>query len=133
MQSWQVGGDFDPQLGMVLEQGPKSWPQQLVRHEVDGGNRNLKCLYNQGSLMAYTGFIPVTIQEDSEAADIPSMREMPDVGYSNYLDGGLFFTDHHDVLRAVHGGYPIATTSRQVDLLVEYLEGIKSRMVSAGS
>lgn len=80
----------------------------------------------------YTGYTPVTVPADSEAADIPSMREMPDDGYTNYLDGGLFFTDHHDVLRAIHGEYPIAATPRQIDLLISYLLTVKDRMVAAG-
>lgn len=80
----------------------------------------------------YTGYIPVTVPADSEAADIPSMREMPDDGYSNYLDGGLFFTDHHEVLRAIHGEYPIATTPRQIDLLIAHLSAVKARMVEVG-
>lgn len=80
----------------------------------------------------YTGFTPVKVPAGSEAADIPTMREMPDVGYTNYLDGGVFFTDHHDVLRVVHGDYPIATTPHQVELLIGYLEGVMSRMIASG-
>jgi hypothetical protein len=78
--------------------------------------------------MAYTGFIPVVVTNDSVAADIPTMQQMPDAGYASYLDGGLFFVDHHDVLRSCFGDYPIAATPRQVDLLIEYLQEIKGRM-----
>jgi len=73
----------------------------------------------------------VTTDEYDEAFTIPAMREMPDDGYANYIDGDLFWIDHHDILRATIGQYPIATTPRQVDILVEYLHRIRRQMVDA--
>lgn len=76
--------------------------------------------------------VKALIPDDAEAADIDEMERMPDHGYVNWIEGGLFFTDHHDILRAVHGEYPIATTSAQAGRLIEYLEGVKARMEAAG-
>lgn len=70
----------------------------------------------------------VTIEIGEDVADIPTMREMPNDGYSNYVSADLFFVDHHDVLRAVHGEYPIATTAHQVEVLINYLQTVASRM-----
>lgn len=70
----------------------------------------------------------VTIDADVNAVDIPSMYKMPASEYTAYVDGGLFFLDHHEVLRAVLGEYPIATTVDQVELLIGYLNGIAERM-----
>lgn len=39
--------------------------------------------------------INVTIDTDANAVDIPSMHKMPINEYASYVDGGLFFVDHH--------------------------------------
>ncbi len=70
----------------------------------------------------------VTIDAEANAVDIPSMHKMSPSEYSSYVDSGLFLFDHHEVLRAVHGGYPIATTAEQVALLIAYLERIAEKM-----
>ena len=70
----------------------------------------------------------VNLGPDEEAEDNQGMRSIPDNGYANWIDGELFFLDHHQNLRAVHGEYPIATTSAQVRKLIEYLETIEARM-----
>lgn len=81
--------------------------------------------------MSYTGWMQVKVAKDSAAADIPTMREMGTGGYSAYVEGGLFYVDSHDVLRAVHGDYPLATTSEQIDVLIGYLEDVRARMAAA--
>ena len=70
----------------------------------------------------------VTIDTEANAVDIPSMYKMPPNEYSSYVDGGLFFVDHHEILRAVLGDYPIATTVDQVELLIGYLKGVAEKM-----
>jgi len=70
----------------------------------------------------------VTIDTDANAVDIPSMHKMPLEEYASYVDGGLFFVDHHEVLRAVLGEYPIATTSKQVEHLISYLHVVAEKM-----
>lgn len=72
--------------------------------------------------------LTVKVDSDAEAIDIPSMQKMPAEEYASYLEGGLFLLDHHEVLRAVHGGYPIATTSAQVEHLITYLREVAHRM-----
>ena len=70
----------------------------------------------------------VTIDTEANAVDIPAMYKMSPSEYSSYVDGGLFFFDHHEILRAVLGDYPIATTPEKVSLLIGYLEGIAEKM-----
>lgn len=75
--------------------------------------------------------LDVTIEYGANAIDIPTMRDLTDAEYASYIDGDLFFVDHHDVLRAVLGEYPIATTSAQVEHLITYLQGVAQRMRNA--
>jgi hypothetical protein len=70
----------------------------------------------------------VTIDTEANAVDIPTMHKMPLDEYASYVDGGLFFVDHHGVLRAVLGEYPIATTSTQVEHLISYLQVAAEKM-----
>lgn len=75
--------------------------------------------------------LDVTIEYGANAIDIPTMRDITNTEYASYIDGDLFFVDHHDVLRAVLGEYPIATTSAQVEHLITYLQGVAQRMRNA--
>lgn len=70
----------------------------------------------------------VTLDPDATVVDIPTMFKMPLDEYAAYLDGGLFRLDHHEILRAALGEYPIATTSAQVEHLITYLQGVSDRM-----
>lgn len=72
--------------------------------------------------------LQVTVDYDANAADIPTMREMPIDGYASYIAHDLFFVDHHDILRAVLGEYPIATSPEQVDELIRYLKKVSAKM-----
>lgn len=73
----------------------------------------------------------ITTLGNDEVEDIPGMRAMPDEGYANYIKQDLFFVDHHEILRSSVGEYPIATSSRQVDLLIEHLKVVRQRMKEA--
>jgi hypothetical protein len=72
--------------------------------------------------------IKVKVDKDDEAIDIPSMREMSDSEYVSYIASDVFFVDHHDILRATFGEYPIATSARQVEFLISHLQKIAARM-----
>ena len=72
--------------------------------------------------------LDVTIEYGANAIDIPTMRGISNTEYASYIDGDLFWVDHHDILRAVLGEYPIATTSAQVEQLISYLQGVAQRM-----
>jgi len=73
----------------------------------------------------------ITETDTEHLVDIPTMRAMHADDYFEYVSSGLFFVDHHDILRDSVIEYPIATTSRQVELLIKYLEGVKRRMQEA--
>jgi hypothetical protein len=75
--------------------------------------------------------INVTVDTEDNAIDIPTMYKLPADQYATYVDGGLFRVDHHDVLRAVLGEYPIATTPEQVKQLIGYLQGVAEKMQAA--
>ena len=67
-----------------------------------------------------------------DVIDIPTMGELSRTQYVEYIENNLFWVDHHDVLRATHGEYPIATSPQQIDDLVEYLKSVAQRMRAAG-
>jgi len=75
--------------------------------------------------------IKINLDANAEAEDIQGMQEMPADGYANWINGELFFVDHHDILRSAHGEYPIATTSAQVQMLIAYLRKVEARMKEA--
>jgi hypothetical protein len=61
-------------------------------------------------------------KEDVEAVDIPTMADMSPADYETYLRNGLFFVDHHDVLRSIPAGYPLAVTKQQYTALMAHLK-----------
>ncbi len=72
-----------------------------------------------------------TIMKESieiEVVDIPTMSEMSDNDYKEYLETNLLFTDHHGVLRSTQGEYPIACSKSQLQALISYLESVKGKM-----
>ena len=63
-----------------------------------------------------------------QAIDIPGMQSMTPQEYRSHLKQfGLFYFDHHDVLRSSVAGYPLATSKEQLEILVEVLESLKDR------
>jgi len=75
--------------------------------------------------------LDVKIEYGANAIDIPTMRDISNTEYASYIDGDLFYVDHHDILRAVLGDYPIATSAAQVEYLITYLQGVAQRMRDA--
>ncbi|MGV6394524.1 hypothetical protein ACTUVN_004488 [Pseudomonas caspiana] len=70
----------------------------------------------------------ITIDIGVDVADIPAMRSMSGPEYTGYLEHSLFWTDHHEVLRATHGEYPIATNPEQVERLITWLKEVADEM-----
>ncbi len=70
--------------------------------------------------------------KEIECVDIPTMSRMSDDKYLEFLRqgelGGLMYVDHHDVLRSYVADYPLATSREQVDILMEYLQTLRSKM-----
>ena len=70
---------------------------------------------------------------DVEAVDIPTMYELSDEGYREFVsDGGLVYVDQNEVLRSAAAGYPLAITLEQFDILIEELQRLRPRMVPRG-
>lgn len=67
--------------------------------------------------------------ETITSVDIPTMFKMSDDEYINYVkQDNLLYVDHHDVLRSGKTGRPFATTAKQMDLLIEFLQFQRSKM-----
>lgn len=75
---------------------------------------------------------PFYIEVDAKirTMDIPSMSALSDDEYRNIIDGEMFWVDHHDILKVETSGQPIATSIEQLNILIEELEKMKTRMVS---
>ena len=72
----------------------------------------------------------ITSTVEIETVDIPTMTQLSDAEYRKFVqEDGLVFVDHHDVLRSSAAGYPLATTLEQIDILVEELQKLRSKMV----
>jgi hypothetical protein len=66
--------------------------------------------------------------QDVEAVDIQTMAAMSLSDYNKYLRDGLFFIDHHDVLRSAPAQYPLAVTKEQYKALMAYLTALEPRI-----
>jgi len=74
----------------------------------------------------------ITIDIGTDVVDIPTMQSMSAAEYSTYIENSLLWVDHHDVLRATHGDYSIATSSEQVELLINHLKVVADTLRRAG-
>ncbi|MCY1447948.1 hypothetical protein D9M71_645920 [compost metagenome] len=74
----------------------------------------------------------ITIDIGTDVVDIPTMQSMSAAEYSSYIENSLLWVDHHDVLRATHGDYSIATSSEQVELLINHLKVVAHALRRAG-
>lgn len=72
--------------------------------------------------------VVMNIEIGEDAVCIDEMRAMSIPDYRDYIEDKLLFVDHHDVLRATLGEYPIATSREQVDALIDHLQSVKARM-----
>jgi hypothetical protein len=64
-----------------------------------------------------------------EVVDIPTMNGMSNEQYREFIrNDGLILVDHHDVLRSSIAGYPLATTREQLDILIQELQALRSKM-----
>lgn len=64
-----------------------------------------------------------------QSVDIPTMSKMSEDEYVDYIkQDNLLYVDHHDVLRSGKTGRPFATTGAQLDLFIEYLQYLRSKM-----
>lgn len=64
-----------------------------------------------------------------EAVDIPTMARMSDDEYQKLIEtNGLFWIDHHDILRSAVAEHPLATRQSQLDILIRALQRCRERM-----
>jgi hypothetical protein len=64
--------------------------------------------------------VPTSKQEVS-AVDIHTMGDLSAEDYNRYIRENLIYVDHHDILRSMAAGYPLAVTKAQMQTLMEYL------------
>ena len=65
---------------------------------------------------------------DVRSIDIPTLFQLSDVQYREYVRQHLHFIDHHDVLRSEPAGYGLATTREQLDILISELAALRSEI-----
>jgi hypothetical protein len=63
------------------------------------------------------------------SVDPTTMSKMTQDEYLEYLEDGLIYVDHHDVLRSMPAGYPLATTKAQLALLIAYLRELEPKVI----
>ena len=69
------------------------------------------------------------IEDGVEVYDIPTMYEMSDGDYIKFIQNeGVFYLDHHGILRCGISGRPLATTLEQIDILLEELGKCRAMM-----
>jgi hypothetical protein len=66
--------------------------------------------------------------QEVRAVDIQTMYKMRPEEYREYLEGGLIYVDHHDILRSMAAGYPLATTKAQFAALMSYLRELEPQI-----
>lgn len=69
-----------------------------------------------------------TTKTDVTSIEIPTMSELSDDDYLEYVRNGLLFVDHHDVLRAEPAGFGLATTREQLDMLISELTALRAEI-----
>lgn len=67
--------------------------------------------------------------QEVRAVDIQTMYKMSPGEYREYLEHGLMYVDHHDILRSMAAGYPLATTKAQFSALMSYLRELEPKVV----
>jgi hypothetical protein len=60
-------------------------------------------------------------KQDVSAVDIQTMESMSSQDYDEYIRNYLVYVDHHDILRSMAAGYPLAVTKSQAQALMAYL------------
>lgn len=66
-----------------------------------------------------------------ESVDIRGMHLMTPEEYRYYVSNDMLLVDHHDILRSHIAGYPIATNKEQLDILIEVLNELRSKLEDA--
>jgi hypothetical protein len=63
-----------------------------------------------------------------EAVDMVTMSAMSPKDYEDYLADGLLEVDHHSVLRSTAAGYPLATSKKQLRVLIDRLKALEPNL-----
>ncbi|HHG3267716.1 hypothetical protein [Vibrio parahaemolyticus] len=72
----------------------------------------------------------VELNTTIRAMDIHSMSDLDDESYREMVTAQLFYVDPHENLRDAVTDHPIATSLEQLDILIEELGNMRSRMIS---
>lgn len=60
--------------------------------------------------------------------DNESLRNMTNEEFSNFIEDGILFVNHHEVLCTVQNADVIACTQEHIDCLINYLTNIKPKL-----
>jgi hypothetical protein len=67
-----------------------------------------------------------------EAVDIVTMSAMSPKDYEDYLADGLLEVDRSGVLRSTPAGYPLATSKKQLRVLIDRLKALDEMLDRGG-
>jgi hypothetical protein len=66
--------------------------------------------------------------QKTQLIDAPTMRKMTIEEFKDYIEDGLMYINHHDVLCSLPDANIIACNQEQIEALIEYLNKIKLRL-----
>ena len=69
-----------------------------------------------------------TTRQTVSSTDIHDMEDMSADDYKDYIMNHMIGLDPHNILRSSAAGYPIACNKTQLDIFVQYLISIRSRL-----
>jgi hypothetical protein len=70
----------------------------------------------------------ITFKQSVTSVDISTMENMSMDDYQEYLQFGLLFVDHHDILRSEPADYPLATNKKQLRALINHLSQLEFKL-----
>lgn len=60
--------------------------------------------------------------------DNDTLRNMTNEEFSNFIEDGILFINHHEVLCTVQNADVVACTQEHIDCLINYLTAIKPKL-----
>jgi hypothetical protein len=87
-------------------------------HPLISTSDSVSLFQSEAKLVTYQ---TTTLRQEVTAADIDTMAKMSIEDYREYIRHNLIYLDHHEILRSMAAGYPLAVTKEQAKTLVDYL------------
>ena len=74
--------------------------------------------------------VKITVENQNiSSIDIPTMESLSSQDYREFIrNEGLFFVDHHDLLKSSVAHHPLATSNEQLEILISELNLLKGKL-----